>query len=162
MPENYWRDKLGERANFTVRDVIESYDLAANRLVPQYERLTFEKVHSPIRDLIPKSNTHVLDVGAGSGRDAAWFANGENNTVLAVEPSGKLRAAGKERHTAANIRWLDDSLPGLDKVMRSKLTFDLIWLSGIWMHIPRGARTRAFRKLVSVMRPGGSIMISIR
>ena len=162
MPGKKWRDKPGNRADFTVRDVIAAYELAAPRLVLEYESLTFEQVHHPIFDLVPKSDICVLDVGAGSGRDAGWFANGDNNTVFAIEPSRALRTTGRVRHVSSNIRWVDDSLPGLEKVMRSKLTFDLIWLSGIWMHIPPGARTRAFRKLVSVMRPGASMMISIR
>ena len=162
MPGKKWREEPDNRAEFTVRDVVAAYDLAAHRLVPEYERLTFEQVHNPVLDLIPKADICVLDVGAGSGRDAAWFANGENNTVIAVEPSGALRNAGRHKHVSANIRWLEDSLPGLDKVVRSKLTFDLIWLSGIWTHIPPGSRKRAFRKLVTVLRPGGSMMISIR
>lgn len=162
MPNKKWREEPDNRAEFTVRDVIAAYDLAAQRLVPEYESLTFEQVHNPVFDLIPRSGICVLDVGAGSGRDAAWFAKGENNTVLAVEPSGALRTAGQDKHAAANIRWLEDSLPGLDKVVRAKLTFDLIWLSGIWIHVPRGSRNRAFRKLVTLLRPGGSMMISIR
>ena len=162
MPGNKWRDKPGNRADFTVRDVVAAYELAAPRLVPKYESLTFEQIHHPVVDLVPKSGVCVLDVGAGSGRDAAWFANSDNNTVFAIEPSRALRTTGRERHASSSVQWVDDSLPGLEKVMRSKLTFDLIWLSGIWMHIPPGARTRAFRKLVSVMRPGGNMMISIR
>ena len=162
MSGNEWKDSTGNRAEFTVRDVIAAYELAAPRLVPAYEGLSFERVHRPVFDLIPKSNICVLDVGAGSGRDAAWFANGDNNTVFAIEPTRALRNTGRKRHASTNIRWVDDALPGLEKVMRSKLTFDLIWLSGIWMHVPAGARTRAFRKLVSVMRPGGSMMISLR
>ena len=103
MPDNKWREDPDNRAEFTVRDVVAAYDLAAQRLVPEYEGLTFEQVHNPMFDLIPKSGICVLDVGAGSGRDAAWFANGENNTVLAVEPSGALRTAGQYKHAAANI-----------------------------------------------------------
>ena len=57
---------------------------------------------------------------------------------------------------------MDDTLPALDKVLRSKLTFDLVWLSGVWMHVPPSTRGRAFRKLVSVMSPGGSMMVSLR
>ena len=52
--------------------------------------------------------------------------------------------------------------PAVEKVLRSKLTFDLIWLSAVWMHVPPSARARAFRKLVSVMSPGGSMMLTLR
>ena len=146
---------------FGVRDVVASYDVGARTLVPELERLSFDEIHAPVLDLLPESAGCVLDVGAGSGRDAAWFA-AKGHKVVAVEPSVELRTAGKERHGSPDIRWMDDALPTLDKVLRSKLSFDLIWLSAVWMHVPPSARARAFRKLVSVMSPGGSMMLSLR
>jgi len=151
----------GQHDKFDVHAVVAGYDAEANTLVPEYERLSFEKVHAPVLDLVPESTGCVLDVGAGSGRDAAWFA-AKGHQVIAVEPSVEMRAAGKEHHGSPDIRWMDDTLPGLDKVLRSKLTFDLIWLSGVWTHVPPSTRARAFRKLVSVMSPGGSMMVSLR
>ena len=152
----------GDRKDtFGVRDVVASYDVAARVLAPEYESLSFEEIHAPILDLLPECAGCILDVGAGTGRDAAWFAaNGHN--VVAVEPSAQFREAGKERHRSPDIRWMDDTLPSLEKVLRSKLTFNLIWVSAVWMHVPRSVRARAFRKLVSVMSPGASMMFSLR
>ncbi len=146
---------------FGVRDVVTGYDASAHSLVPRYEHHSFEAIHAPVLDLLPGTAGSVLDVGAGSGRDVAWFA-ARGHQVLAVEPSAVMRAAGKACHGSARIRWIDDSLPALDKVLRSKLSFDLVWLSAVWMHVPPGVRTRAFRKLVSAMRSGGSMMLSLR
>ena len=146
---------------FRVRDVVAGYDAGARRLVPDYERHPFEELHEPVLDLLPGDPGCVLDVGAGSGRDAAWFA-ARGCRVIAVEPSANMRTAGMARHPSSDIQWLDDTLPALDKVLRSKLTFDLVWLSAVWMHVPPSVRPRAFRKLVSVMRSGGSMMISLR
>ena len=56
---------------------------------------------------------------------------------------------------------MDDALPAPEKVLRSKLAFDLIWLSAVWMHVPPGARAQAFRKLVSAMSPGVSMMLTL-
>ena len=151
----------GRHDRFGVRDVVAGYDAEASTLVPEYERLRFEEIHAPVLDLVPESAGCVLDVGAGSGRDAAWFA-AKGHQVVAVEPSAEMRAAGKERHGSPDIRWMDDTLPALDKVLRSKLTFDVVWLSGVWTHVPPSMRARAFRKLVSVMSPGGSMMVSLR
>ena len=154
-PESDSRDR------FSVLDVVASYDVKARLLVPEYESLPFEEIHAPVCDLLPDSAGCILDVGAGSGRDAAWFA-ARGHKVVAVEPSAGMRDAGKERHHSPDIRWMDDALPALDKVLRSKLAFDLIWLSAVWMHVPPSMRARAFRKLVSVMSPGGSMMVSLR
>ena len=146
---------------FGVRDVVASYDVGAPALVPEYESLPFEVIHTSVLNLLPESTGCILDVGAGTGRDAAWFAaNGHN--VVAVEPSAQFRAAGQERHRSPDIRWMNDTLPALEKVLRSKLTFDLVWVSAVWMHVPRSVRARAFRKLVSVMSPGASMMVSLR
>lgn len=147
--------------HFTIRDVVASYNAKAPTLVRDYEDLLFEEVHAPVLNLLPDPSAHILDMGAGSGRDAAWFAaNGYN--VVAAEPSAEMRAMGKALHPSPNIRWLDDALPAQEKVLRSKLTFDLVWLSAVWMHVPPSARARAFRKLVSVMSPGGSMMLTLR
>ena len=146
---------------FGVRAVVASYDLKAHELYPEYERLSFEEVHAPVLDLLPESAGNVLDVGAGTGRDAAWFA-GRGHYAVAVEPSGELRKAGAARHASPRLRWVDDRLPGLVKVLRLKLSFELIWLSAVWMHVPPSARPRAFRNLVSVLSPGGCVMVSLR
>ena len=149
------------RDHFSVRDVVASYNAGAPTLAPGYEDLPFEEVHASVLDLLPDQGACVLDMGAGSGRDAAWFAaNGYN--VVAAEPAAEMRTMGKALHPSPEFRWMDDSLPALEKVLRSKLSFDLIWLSAVWMHVPRSARARAFRKLVSVMSPGGCMMLTLR
>jgi len=150
-----------EYPEFEVHDVVAGYDSAATALVPEYEGVSFENVHAPVLKWLPQSPAWVLDVGAGSGRDAAWFARKGHN-VVAVEPSRQLRAVGKACHGSSAIKWIGDELPALAKVVRSKLTFDLVWLSAVWTHVPPNGRRRAFRKLVSLMSPGGSMMLSLR
>ena len=146
---------------FDVVDVVSRYDIEAPRLVPEYERLTFEAAHETVLDLLPVQPASILDVGAGSGRDSAWFA-ARGHSVIAVEPSGGMRREGRQHRRSSGIRWIDDTLPGLETVLRSRLSFDLIWLSAVWMHVPPGMRARAFRKLVSMMSPGASMMMSLR
>lgn len=147
--------------SFGVRDVVAAYNAAAPRLFAGYERIPFGSMHREVADLLPESSSSVLDVGAGSGRDAAWFAR-QGHSVVAVEPSSGMRVAGRARHESSKIRWLDDQLPALDKVLRSKSSFELVWVSAVWHHLPTSQRHRAFRKLVSVLSPGGSMMVSLR
>ena len=138
-----------------------AYNRDAKRLVKQYESRPFEDIHASILKIIPESHSLVLDIGAGSGRDAAWFAD-HGHTVLAVEPAQELRKEAQRLHHNPNINWIDDSLPGLDRVNASGLSFDLIWLSAVWMHIAPTNRERAFRKLSRLLNPGGQIMLSLR
>lgn len=140
---------------------IPYYEHHADRLVDQYESLSFQDVHGGLLDLLPPAGATVLDVGAGSGRDAAWLAaNGYH--VVAVEPSNAMLAHARLRHPSPNIQWLADDLPDLAKVRRLGLSFDLILLSAVWMHVPPAARERALRKLATLLAPKGRIAISLR
>jgi SAM-dependent methyltransferase len=88
-----------------------------------------------VLDLVPERPGLVLDVGAGAGRDAAWFAV-RGWGVVAVEPAEGMRQEALRRHGGdATIRWLNDRLPGLEAAHRLGLMFDLIWLSAVWQHV---------------------------
>jgi SAM-dependent methyltransferase len=140
---------------------IPHYEQHAKRLVSQYESLSFQDVHAGLLDMLPAPGGTVLDVGAGSGRDAAWFAaNGYD--VVAVEPSDAMLAHARELHPSSRIHWLSDSLPDLANVRRLGLSFDLIHLSAVWMHVPPAARQRSLRQLVTLLAPNGRIAISLR
>lgn len=136
------------------------YDREARRLTERYESLPFEKVHGAAVEWVPDGGL-VLDIGAGSGRDAAWFA-GRGLTVMAVEPADGMREAAKARHASPSIQWVNDRLPELKRVLRSRATFDLVWISAVWMHLAPRERARAFRKVAALLRSGGRIVISLR
>jgi SAM-dependent methyltransferase len=140
---------------------IPYYEKNARQLVEQYESLSFEDVHAGLLNLLPQPGALILDVGAGSGRDAAWFA-AHGYDVVAVEPSAAMRALGREQHQSTRINWIDDNLPDLVQVRRLGLSFDLILLSAVWMHIPPLSRERALRKMATLLAPNGRIAISLR
>ena len=104
-------------------------------------------LNSWLVNLLPASPAVIMDVGAGSGRDAAWLAS-LGYQVLAVEPSASMRAEATRLHPVGNIRWLDDRLPDLSGPIRAGLSADAILLSAVWMHVRPPNRPRAFRKLV--------------
>lgn len=140
---------------------ISHYDQNAEQFVSQYESLTFEDVHPALLDLLPPPGSTILDVGSGSGRDAVWFAaNGYD--VVAAEPSDAMRTLARRRHPSPRIHWIADSLPDLGQTRRLGLTFDLILLSAVWMHVPPTSRQRALRKLATLLSPNGRIVISLR
>ena len=73
-----------------------------------------------------------------------------------------MRAAAAQLHSESTVQWINDDLPALGTVTRSGLSFDLILLSAVWMHVPAGDRPRAFRKLINLLKPGGLIAITLR
>lgn len=123
-------------------ETIAAYDRYATNFAAQYEALSAEAAFAGVSDLLPRGPGRLaLDVGAGSGRDAAWLA-GRGLEVIAAEPSGGMRREGKTRHPG--LRWVDDRLPGLAAVHRLGLSYDLVLLSAVWMHVPPRERSRAF------------------
>lgn len=131
---------------------------AGLRLLAGYEAVSAPDLHGPVADLIPPAPIRVLDVGAGSGRDAAWLAK-MGHQVLAVEPSATLRREGARLHPDPRVSWIDDHLPDLTRVSGQ---FDLILLSAVWQHVAPTDRPAAFRTLTGLLAPGGLLLISLR
>ncbi len=142
-------------------ETIDSYNREADKLVHQYESITFEELNEQILDLLPTLPSRVLEIGAGSGRDAAWFAK-KSHEVVAIEPAHELRKRAQLLHDSPSITWVDDSLPHLEFVKSLGPSFDLIWLSAVWMHLARRERSIAFANLVGLLSSPGRIMFTLR
>ena len=66
-----------------------------------------EDVHEWFFEYLPNRPLLMLDVGAGSGRDAAFFSS-LGHDVIAVEPSAGMRAEAAKHHSSSKIQWIDD------------------------------------------------------
>ena len=137
------------------------YSLNADKFAKLYEGVAPQEIHGNWLHLIPNAKSVILDIGAGSGRDAAWFAK-QGHEVLAVEPSDALREKAQRLHTSPSIQWLNDKLPSLKAVYNTGIKFDLILLSAVWFHVSPNHRERSFRKLTNLLKPGGKLIISLR
>ena len=90
-------------------------------MADRFESVPFESIHDWLLAALPEQPKLVLDVGAGTGWDAAWFAS-RGHEVVAVDPSAGMRAEGQRRHPDARIRWIVDRLPGLEQTFRLGLS----------------------------------------
>jgi len=117
----------------------EGYAEEAEALVEQYERLPFADVHRQVLHLIPTAPGRVLDIGSGTGRDAAGLAAMGHN-VVAVEPTAELRMRAAALHPSPRIEWLDDSLPNLTRLTRRGESFHVVMLTAVWMHLDERQR----------------------
>ncbi|WP_424890098.1 class I SAM-dependent methyltransferase [Streptomyces sp. XH2] len=137
------------------------YGEAAEALVEQYESVTFDEVHREVLHLFPTEPSSVLDIGAGSGRDAAALA-ARGHRVVAVEPTAEMRASGRRLHAGQAIEWVDDALPGLPRLSARQLRFDLILLTAVWMHLDEQQRSAAMAHLAGLLEAGGRVILSLR
>ena len=159
--------KINELVNRLTEEIgcfmkaISWYDKNASEVAGSYEMAKTENVHDWFFEYIPNRPLAVLDVGAGSGRDAAYFSS-LGHDVVAVEPSAGMRMEAKKMHSSPKIQWVDDKLPALFEVTRMGLFFDFILLSAVWMHLPINERPLAFGKLHGLLKPGGFLAITLR
>ncbi|WP_207064065.1 bifunctional 2-polyprenyl-6-hydroxyphenol methylase/3-demethylubiquinol 3-O-methyltransferase UbiG [Motiliproteus sp. SC1-56] len=142
-------------------NTISIYNKDSDKLIKQYESRTFEQVHEHARPHLPSAPGTVLEIGAGSGRDAAWFAS-QGYTVVAVEPASDLRRKAQDLHPSPSITWIEDSLPELQQTVAAGRTFDLVWISAVWMHLPTPQRKESLRNIGPLIKVGGRLMISLR
>ena len=102
-------------------DAIRWYDRNVSDVSRRYESVAAETVHGWLVDLLPNAPALVLDVGAGTGRDADWLAL-RGLEVIAVEPSGAMRAEAQRCCVLCpRSDGLSDSLPSLDRILRVAL-----------------------------------------
>ncbi len=139
----------------------EGYAAEADNLFRRYENISFAEVHRSVLHLIPTAPCLVLDIGSGTGRDAAALAAG-GHRVVAVEPTAEMRMRNAALHPSRQIEWLDDSLPDLTHALGLGKQFDVVMMTTAWMHLDQQQRRRAMPGVASLVRAGGVMMMSLR
>jgi SAM-dependent methyltransferase len=139
----------------------KGYAQEAKDLIGYYEGIPFADKHRAALHLIPAHPCGVLDIGAGTGADAAWFAE-QGHRVVAVEPTKELRLPGMALHPSSSIEWVDDSLPQLAVTTRRKEKFDLVMMTAVWMHLDEDERHIAMPAVASLLAAKGVVIMSLR
>jgi protein-L-isoaspartate O-methyltransferase len=139
----------------------ENYAEEAPELLKRYESISFADTHRTVVHLIPKEPCRILDIDAGTGRDAAGFA-AMGHRVVAVEPTEEMRRGAITLHPSPLIEWLDDSLPDLEKMRARDERFDVVMLTAVWMHLDAQQRCQAMPNLAALVRAGGSMVMILR
>jgi SAM-dependent methyltransferase len=139
----------------------EGYADEADELFQCYEGFPAADAHRAVLHLMPTAPSRILDIGSGTGRDAAWFA-AQGHRVVAVEPTDAMRIPAMALHPSPQIEWLNDSLPDLAQLLSRGERFDLVMLTAVWMHLDAQQRRQAMPNLAALARPGGAVIMMIR
>lgn len=139
----------------------EGYSEDAESLIVRYEVVPFTEKYEAVLHLLPAKASKILDLGAGTGVDAAWLAT-KGHCILAVEPTNSFREAGARLHPSNHIEWLDDSLPMLLKTMVRKEAFDVVLVTAVWTHLAEKERNQAMSNITTLLKPGALLIMSLR
>ena len=139
----------------------EGYAKQAGALIPRFESVSFLVHHRAEMHLLPAVPSRILDVGAGTGVDAAWFA-AQGHSIVAVEPTAEFRNVAKDLHPSPDIEWVDDALPEIEVISSRGQLFDVIMLSAVWMHLDEAERRVGMRSVCRLLAPKGVLVLSLR
>ena len=141
--------------------VISGYSEDASYLISSFESISSPELLSHVLKFIPDSKCRILEIGAGTGRDAAWLAS-KGHDVLAVEPVSEFREAGKSLHPSSQIEWIDDSLPSLSQLLQLNENYELVLLISVWQHVPKEDKLVSLKNLRSILNKDARLIISVR
>jgi len=140
---------------------MQFYEQHAESLADLYESISFEAVYPYLVAKLSGESLGVLDIGAGTGRDAAWIA-ARGHQVHAVEPSAAMRRIARRLHPSSKIIWIDARLPDLEASIIQPATYDVVLAHAVWMHVSPEVRQRALARIYEITKDTGMVSVSLR
>lgn len=157
----YWIERTWLRNMTQSQTAIAYYDQHAATLADSYEAVDFAHAYPFLVDRLQAGGLSILDIGAGTGRDAGWLAD-RGHSVVAVEPSEGMRNLAKRLHSHSGIVWVPAQLPSLEHQALPDSHFDFVLANAVWMHVPPESRPDALARIGALLKPNSSAIVSLR
>ncbi|MEM6310974.1 MAG: class I SAM-dependent methyltransferase [Pseudomonadota bacterium] len=133
---------------------LSGYRAQAAQLAAQYDKIPVATLYQGFGPFCPKAGETVLDIGAGTCRDAAhWQSLGAK--VVAVEPVRELWQHDVDEQ-------LLDHLPNLPATRTLNQQFDVIIINAVWHHLPLDDRQTAASQVATLLAPQGRLLLALR
>jgi 2-polyprenyl-3-methyl-5-hydroxy-6-metoxy-1,4-benzoquinol methylase len=138
------------------RETLAAYDKAPGDFAQQWHAQdTPEDLQAAVREYF-KPGT-VADIGAGSGRDAAWLA-ANGFAVTGYDASHGLIEEASRRYPELKFEYA--ALPALEGIANA--SFDNVLCETVIMHLPREEIAPSVKRLIEIVKPGGTLYLSWR
>lgn len=138
------------------QQTLAAYDSAAPAFAKDWhEQPAPTDLHAIVRRFFRPGAT--ADVGCGSGREVAWLsANGF--PAIGYDPSAGLLKEARARYP--QLEFIAAALPELAGVADEH--FDNVLCETVVMHLGHDAIAPSVRRLITILRPGGTLYLSWR
>jgi 2-polyprenyl-3-methyl-5-hydroxy-6-metoxy-1,4-benzoquinol methylase len=140
--------------------VVDDYRRKAQQRFNEYETSDNGWLDDFI-EFLPTPPAKLLDIGSGSGRDAAWYA-ARGYAVTAVEPATELRELAQKKHPSSNICWVDDHLPSLKTLYDQFEFFAHIHMNAVIFHLPPIETRGILERVHELLQPNGTFFVALR
>lgn len=133
------------------------YDRNAPDIAAGYESVDMSRTLEGVSRYLPEGAA-VLEIGTGSGRDAAWLLE-RGFSVTGVDGSRRMIGEAVSRHPELHDRIRHCVLPDLLPFPAER--FDGALSLATIMHLPEEAIPPVLREIMRVLRPGGTAALSV-
>ncbi len=140
-----------------MNETVEYYDLHAADFCDKHDAIRLDPFHKEIRTCLPKGSK-LLEIGCGSGRDAAR-ALADGYDVIALDGSKGLLAEIPKRHPELKNRLVFGIMPC--KTDFADEYFDGFYSVACLMHLYEKDLLPTMKELYRVTKKGGKGLVSI-
>jgi SAM-dependent methyltransferase len=139
---------------------VSHYDNHAGEASARYESADMSRLHAMLLRHLPQKGASVLELGCGSGRDAAFLqASGYDLTAVDASPGMVAEAARIHPELAGRLSCAAVPFPEDSPLLRR--SFDAVFSNAMFMHIPDHDLPLVVEQVRRMMRPGGVAIISV-
>ncbi|MXZ77088.1 MAG: class I SAM-dependent methyltransferase [Acidimicrobiia bacterium] len=134
---------------------IRSYDQNVHSYIGRYQDIDYREFRQQLLGSLDYPPRSLLDVGCGTGRDAKAF-NASIPNVIGIDLSYGLLSAAKGIARQAHFIHAD-----MRKLPICSASIDVVWSMASLVHLDSEGTILALREMGRVLRPGGSLFVSV-
>ncbi|WP_323172708.1 class I SAM-dependent methyltransferase [Natrialba sp. PRR66] len=136
---------------------LEEYESDADAYVQKYRSESVAAEYGgPFFDALAGDGNRLLDIGCGPGSDISAFESAGYNAIGLDLTPAFLRAA-RDREPTASFVWGD-----MRRLPFTDASFDGVWSSASFLHIPRSDAAATLQEFHRVLRPGGVVFCAVK
>ena len=137
---------------------VHLYDAKASDLAAEYESADMSDAHRILMRHLPERG-RILEIGGGSGRDAAFLLS-KGFDITAVDASEKMLAAARQCHPELGNRLAKAAFPLASDSSLLTQRFDAVVLIATIMHIPEQDLFECASQMRDMLSGGGMLILS--
>lgn len=130
---------------------LKYYQAEAQSIAAQYQQTDFSSVRKRVANYFPTTGA-LLDLGAGSGRDAAYFL-AQGYDVIAMDGSPAMLEQACRYHPELRNHSVIHRLPAALPLKASSI--DVVYCMSVLMHLEKSAISAVVTDIYNILRPGG-------
>lgn len=139
---------------------LTAYNTQAAKLTSSYESANLSTIHALLMRHLSPPPAAILDLGCGSGRDAAFLhARGYAVTALDASPAMLKEITIRHPELAGRLQEKSFPLPPDDPLLAAP--FDAVTCFAMLMHVPDHDLFECARQFSLLLKPGGVLIFSV-